>query len=398
MEILIWMVLALLAAGVAFIAFRLIKPPSVTTDPQLSATLMSLNQAQSELAGRLAQITDTSTVAQASLAKALNERLDALGSTLLESQNTAQATLATSLNERLDAMGKRVGDSLIESTEKTTLTMTDLQKRLAVIDEAQRNLTDLSTQVVSLQDILSNKQARGAFGEIQLGDMVRDMLPVSAYELQAQLGNGKRADCLIRLPNPHGAIAIDSKFPLEGYRAIRDARDEASRIAAERMFAANVRKHLDDIAERYIVPGETAESAIMFLPSDAVYLELNTNFISIVEYGHRVRVYIVSPSTMWATLNTIRALLKDVRMREQAGVIQQEVLKLLKDVERLQKRTENLRTHFASAEKDIREIEISTDKIVSRAEKIEQVQLTGDGTTMDELPIGSTTAKILLPN
>lgn len=398
MEILIWMVLALLAAGVAFIAFRLIKPPSVTTDPQLSATLMSLNQAQSELAGRLAQITDTSTVAQASLAKALNERLDALGSTLLESQNTAQATLATSLNERLDAMGKRVGDSLIESTEKTTLTMTDLQKRLAVIDEAQRNLTDLSTQVVSLQDILSNKQARGAFGEIQLGDMVRDMLPVSAYELQAQLGNGKRADCLIRLPNPHGAIAIDSKFPLEGYRAIRDARDEASRIAAERMFAANVRKHLDDIAERYIVPGETAESAIMFLPSDAVYLELNTNFISIVEYGHRVRVYIVSPSTMWATLNTIRALLKDVRMREQAGVIQQEVLKLLKDVERLQKRTENLRTHFASAEKDIREIEISTDKIVSRAEKIEQVQLTGDGTTMDELPIGSTTAKILPPN
>ena len=322
-----------------------------------------------ELAGRLAQMADASAA--------------------------AQAALAASLNERLDALGKRVGDSLTESTAKSSETLSALHQRLAVIDAAQKNISELSGKVVSLQDILSNKQARGAFGEIQLGDLVRDMLPPSAYQLQATLGNGKRVDCLITLPNPHGAIAIDSKFPLEGYRALREARDEATQTVTARVFTADLRKHIDDIATRYIVPGETAEFAIMFLPSEAVFLELHANFIQIVEHGHRARVIIVSPSTMWATLNAIRAILKDARMQEQAGVIQQEVLKLVKDVVRLQDRTENLRKHFANIETDVREIEISAGKIADRAEKIEHVQLTDTVETIAELPQGSATARIL---
>lgn len=395
MEILAWIVGALLLAGVGFAVYRLARPTQAAPDPQLAATLAALTTAQAELAGRMAQISDASATAQATLAKALNERLDALGANMQTSQTTAQATLTQALNERMDAMGKRVGDSLIETTEKTTQTMTDLQKRLAVIDEAQRNLTDLSSQVVSLQDILSNKQARGAFGEIQLADIVSDRLPPSAYQLQATLSNGKRADCLILLPNPPGPIAIDSKFPLEAYRALRDARDDAARTLAARAFTADVRKHLDDIAARYIIPGETAEMSMMFLPSEAVYAELHANFQKVIDYSNRVRVSIVSPSTMWANLNTMRAILKDVRMREQAGVIQTEVMVLLGDVKRLDERTGNLRKHFGNVEKDVSDIEISVKKIVSRAGRIEEVQIGDDGAVTEDLPIGGATAKSL---
>ena len=176
---------------------------------------------------------------------------------------------------------------------------------------------------------------------------------------------------------------------------MREARDEATQTVTARVFTADLRKHIDDIATRYIVPGETAEFAIMFLPSEAVFLELHANFIQIVEHGHRVRVIIVSPSTMWATLNAIRAILKDARMQEQAGVIQQEVLKLVKDVVRLQDRTENLRKHFANIETDVREIEISAGKIADRAGKIEQVQLTDTVETVAELAQGSATARVL---
>jgi len=364
-----WILGLLVVACLGTIALRLSRPVQAAADPQMAAALALLGTAQAELAGQMMQISADSTVAQAALTRALNERLDALG--------------------------KRVGDSLIESTEKTSLTMTDLQKRLAVIDEAQRNLTELSGQVVSLQDILSNKQARGAFGEVQLGDMVRDMLPPSAYQLQVQLSNGRRVDCLINLPNPPGSISVDSKFPLEAYRALREAREDTARTVAARAFVSDVRKHVEDISARYIVPGETAEMAIMFLPSEAVYAELHANFPQLVEHGHKARVFIVSPSTMWATLHTMRAILKDVRMREQAGVIQKEVLELFEDVNRLRTRTANLRKHFGNVENDVREIEISTDKIIRRTERIKEVQISDEGAQQDELPRGSVTARTL---
>ncbi|MEE8334565.1 MAG: DNA recombination protein RmuC, partial [Alphaproteobacteria bacterium] len=224
----------------------------------------------------------------------------------------------------------------------------------------------------------SNKQARGAFGEVQLQDIVTSALPPSAYGFQETLGNGKRADCLIRLPNPPGDIVIDAKFPLESYRALIAAKDDAARTAARRRFATDVNKHVTDIAERYIVPGETAESALMFLPSEAVYAELHTSFGEVIERSHRARVWIVSPTTLMATLNTVRAVLKDARMREQAGLIQNEVMTMLTDLTRLDDRVGKLESHFSMAEKDLRAIRISSDKIKGRGERIGEIEMGED--------------------
>lgn len=292
----------------------------------------------------------------------------------------AQAELARSLNERLDSVSKQLGETVAQSADRTGKTIHELQTRLAVIDEAQKNLTELSSQVVGLQDILDNKQARGAFGEVQLENIVRDALPPGAFELQATLSNGRRADCLIRLPNPPGPIAIDAKFPLEGWRALRTAADETARAQAARAFAADLQKHIDDIAGKYIIPGETAESALMFLPSEAVYAELHSNFGAVVEAAHRRRVWIVSPTTLMATLTTVRAVLKDARMREQAHVIQRQVGLLVGDVRRLEERVENLKKHFGQAEKDLKEIDVSAGKIVRKAGQIEELQFEDEGT------------------
>jgi DNA recombination protein RmuC len=306
----------------------------------LSETAEKMINAQAELAGRLSQLTEN------------------------------QATAQKLLDERLADVSRRVGESLEKTSQKAQTSMADLKERLAVIDTAQKNITELSSQVVGLQDILANKQARGAFGEIRLNDLVQNVLPSSAYETQATLSNGKRVDCLIRLPNPPGPISIDAKFPLESYHALHEAVDDAARKIAARRFGTDVMKHVRDIAEKYILPGETAETALMFLPSEAVYGEIHANFLDIVEKAFRARVVIVSPSTLWATLNTVRAVLKDVEMREQAGIIQKEVHILLEDVTRLDKRVSSLQKHFDLAEKDIREIQTSAGKITRRGEDI----------------------------
>ncbi len=285
------------------------------------------------------------------------------------------AEVNRTLSERLDKVSQRLGDSLEKTTKNTTDSLGELKTRLAVIDRAQKNITDLSGQMVELQDILSNKQSRGAFGEIQLNDLVSQILPPSAYGFQVQMSNGKRADCLIKLPNPPGAIVVDAKFPLEGYHMLRRAEDEAQKRAAISRFKADIMKHVKDISEKYIINGETAESALMFLPSEAVYAELHTNFTDVVEKSFRAKVWIVSPTTLMATLNTVRAVLKDARMREQAGVIQKEVVTLIEDVARLDDRVGKLRTHFHLAEKDIGMIETSTRKITSRGERIEGLQM-----------------------
>ncbi|TNE36298.1 MAG: DNA recombination protein RmuC, partial [Alphaproteobacteria bacterium] len=206
-------------------------------------------------------------------------------------------------------------------------------------------------------------------------DIVRNALPPSAFELQATLSTRVRVDCLIRLPNPPGPISVDSKFPLESFYALRAAETDEEKKLAERAFRAAFMKHIKDISERYIVPGETADSALMFLPSEAVYAELHANFVDVVEAGFKARVFIVSPTTFMATLNTVRAVLKDARMREQAGLIQVEVGKMMDDVLRLRKRVGNLESHFNLAEKDIREITISTDKVLRTGERISDVQL-----------------------
>ncbi len=296
-------------------------------------------------------------------------------SQMSEQSAKATAEMNRTLAERLDKVSQRMGDSLEKSSKNTTDSLGELKTRLAVIDEAQKNIAELGGQMVGLQDILDNKQARGAFGEIQLNDLVSQILPPSAYSFQAQMSNGKRADCLIKLPNPPGSIVVDAKFPLESYHLLRNTNDDAQKKAASSKFRTDIAKHVKDISEKYIINGETAESALMFLPSEAVYAELHANFSDVVEKSYRAKVWIVSPTTLMATLNTVRAVLKDARMREQAGVIQKEVVTLLQDVDRLDDRVDKLRTHFQLAEKDIGNISTSTRKITSRAERIEGLQL-----------------------
>lgn len=352
MDLLIVVAVAAALAVGALLGLLLRRPaaPAQQDHPEIAA-----------LAGRLSQMAESQTAVQ----NAIVERLQA-----------QERVVVKTVDERLQGFSKLVGDRLADSATKSQAALAQLGERLAVIDKAQQNLTELSSQVVGLQDILANKQARGAFGEIQLRDLVEATLPPSAYAFQATLGNGRRADCLLQLPNPPGAIAIDSKFPLESYEALRRAgSDEAQVTAARRAFIADVRRHVQDIAQRYIVPGETAESALLFLPSEAVYAELHANCRGVVEESYKARVWIVSPTTLMATLNTVRAVLKDVRMREQASIIQAEVGKMMEDVLRLDDRVCKLETHFDQARRDIEQIRTSSGKILRRGEKIGELEL-----------------------
>ena len=295
----------------------------------------------------------------------------------LSQQGETVQRVERSLREQEQALAKVVAERLDRTEKATGQIVTDLRERLARIDEAQKKIGELSTQVVGLQEVLSNKQARGAFGEVQLGDLVQTALPPHAYEFQCTLHSGVRVDCLLRLPNPPGPIAIDAKFPLESYNALRAAAagDTAALQAAQRAFQQAIRKHIGDIRDKYIVPGETAESALMFLPSEAVYAELHANFTGLVEESYRARVWIVSPTTLMATLNTVRAVLKDVRMREQAGEIQKMVGLLLEDVRRLGERVDKLKTHFGQTEKDLRDVDTSAERITRRGQRILDVGL-----------------------
>ena len=299
------------------------------------------------------------------------ERLTGGLQTVSEAQAKAQLSLINMMEERLSKVQLQMNENLSHSSRRTAQSLGDLQQRLATIDKAQEKITKLSGDVLSLQDILSNKQTRGAFGEIQLTDIVSKALPSDGFDLQATLSNGRRADCLIKLPNPPGPIVIDSKFPLEAYEALRNASSEVETSSAVRLFKTSVRKHIKDISERYIIEGETADGAILFLPSEAVYAELHANYSEIVREGFSARVWIVSPTTCMATLNTMRAILKDARMREQAGAIRKELTSLYQDVDRLGVRVESLDRHFNQAAKDISDIKISADKAGRRAKRLD---------------------------
>lgn len=292
-----------------------------------------------------------------------------------QAQIEQMSALSKRLEESLAGMSQRMGQSLQQQTEKTHQNLTDLSARLAVIDAANAKISELTGQVTQLHNILANKTDRGAFGEVQLENLVRTVLPPNAYDFQVQLSNGKRADCVLKLPNPPGDIVIDSKFPLEAWHHLQQADDEAARRAARKQLGADVLKHVRDIHERYIITGETAESACMFLPSEAVYAELHAHLPDIVEKSYSSRVWIVSPTTMMATLNTVRAVLRDARMREQTALIQKEIGILITDIERLDKRVDNLDKHFDLAQRDVREIKTSTGKITSRGKRIEDYEV-----------------------
>ena len=288
-----------------------------------------------------------------------------------EAQAQQQSNMLKLMEGRLATVQEQMNVNLASSAKYTAQSLGELQQRLKTIDKAQENITKLSGDVLSLQDILSNKQTRGAFGEIQLNDIVSKALPADAFALQAVLSNGKRADCLVHLPNPPGPIVIDSKFPLEAYEALRNAASDADLNLAARQMRTAVRSHIKSISEKYILDGETADGALMFLPSEAVYAELHANFPEIVREGFAARVWIVSPTTCMATLNTMRAVLKDARMKEQAGAIRRELALLHKDVDRLGDRVMKLDTHFSQASKDIEDIKISATKAGTRAKRLE---------------------------
>ena len=312
---------------------------------------------------------------------ALGQRVQALGEGqerlagglhhVSEAQAQAQTSMLQLMEQRLALVQQQMNENLHGSARRTAQSLGDLQQRLSVIDKAQDNITKLSSDVLSLQDIFSNKQTRGAYGEIQLNDIVTKALPSDSYTLQATLSNGNRPDCLIHLPNPPGHIVIDSKFPLESYEALRNAKTDRDLNEAAKFLRASIKKHIKDISSKYIIEGETADGALMFLPSEAVYAELHANFPELVREGFAARVWIVSPTTCMATLNTMRAILKDARMREQAGAIRRELGLLFQDVERLGARVENLDRHFGQAVKDLSEIKISSDKAGRRARRLD---------------------------
>ena len=334
---------------------------------RLNADVQTLGAGQQQLSGNLQTVSDTQVNAQVNIIQTMEKRL----ATVQQHMNDTLHTNALKSAQVLHEMQKGMKDSLHGSTVKTTQSLTQLQERLATIDKAQTNIEKLSGDVLGLQDILSNKQTRGAFGEIQLNDIVSKALAPDAYNFQATLSNGKRADCLIHLPNPPGPIVIDAKFPLEAYEAIRAAKTDEQMKIAVRLMRASVRAHIKAISEKYIIEGETADGALMFLPSEAVYAELHANFADVVREGFDARVWIVSPTTCMATLNTMRAVLKDARMQEQAGAIRKELGLLYKDVDRLGTRVENLDKHFNQAGKDIEEIKISATKAGTRARRLD---------------------------
>ena len=303
-----------------------------------------------------------------------------------EAQAQQQAKTIQLMEKRLQAVTESLNQNLTSSARNTAQSLGELQQRLKTIDKAQENITKLSGDVLSLQDILSNKQTRGAFGEIQLNDIVSKALPSDSYSFQHTLSNGRRADCLIHLPNPPGPIVIDSKFPLEPYERLRAAKTESNLAAAARELRVAVRAHIKAISDRYIIEGETADGALMFLPSEAVYAELHANFPEIVREGFTARVWIVSPTTCMATLNTMRAILKDARMREQAGAIRTTLRLLHRDVELVAERVDKLNTHFGQARADLEGISTAAERAGKRAAKLDNFDFEELAPASDVLP------------
>lgn len=372
-----------LAAMAAVLVVMLLRRPAVP--PELAAALQAFRDQQARLEGRLDQIgRDQQAQAAAITAQetALATRLGEQATALAERLAAQERALAASF----DALKAQLNATLSGSAQETLKSLGTLGERLAVIDSAQKTIEALASQVTGLQNILANKQARGAFGEAQLEALVRDVLAPSDYAFQHTLSNGTRVDCLLRLADPPGPIGVDSKFPLEAFRRLRDAETEADRAAAARQFRADVLKHVRDVGAKYIIAEETADGALLFVPSEAIYATLHAEFEDVVDEAFKARVWIVSPTTMMAILNTMRAVMRDVRMRREARRIQEEVGKLAEDVRRLAGRVENLKKHFGQAQDDVRQIEISAEKITGRADRIAEVRLEEPGPALPPPP------------
>jgi len=365
--------LVVLIVAVIAVAVLVVRSNTSTSEAEmedLRQTLVQMSQEQQNLVGKV------DSVGQQQIVTA---------NALKDSVNQSQVKLSADLNERLDTVQEKMGTNLSTSAKATAASLGELSQRLESIDKAQANITNLSEQVVSLQHVLDDKHARGAFGEVQLNDIVVDALPPSAFDFQAVLSNGKRADCLIRLPNPPGPIVIDAKFPLSAYTEMLNSENDTDRARHAKQLATDTRKHINDIADKYILVGETSDSALMFIPSEAVYAELHAHHPGVIELSHKRKVFLVSPTTMMATLTTVRAVLRDVKMREQAGLIQIEVVTMMKDVTRMMERVGKLEGHFDLAQRDVENIRISANKVSARGSKVEAVELSDGDDSPDAL-------------
>jgi DNA recombination protein RmuC len=333
---------ALVAAAIilAFALRRPAQPPEAPRDPRLDDVI----RGQGNIAGQFLQTVE------------------------------AQAQLQKMMAERIDALDKRLNETLNDNSVRTTATITSIGERLTVIDEAQKNISALSGQVVSLQQVLANKQSRGAFAQTQMEEIVRDGLPASLYEFQFTLSNRNRPDCIIRIPGSKMLLVVDAKFPLECFQLLRAAASDDDRKIAFQRVRTDVNKHIADIAERYLIPGEVQTPALMFVPSESIYADLHDEFADVIEKAHKSQVVVVSPNILMLAINTIQTVMKDARMREQTDLIRKEVGMLLNDVRLLSDRVTKLQTHFTQSNTDIQQILISTGKIAGRAEKIEKVE------------------------
>ncbi len=311
----------------------------------LESQVATLLQAQSEMTGRM--------------------------QTMAEIFGSRQAELNKSLSDRLDGIGHNLNQSVGTATKQTQDNLKQLHERLAVLDSAQKNIQDLTGQVTTLSNILGNKQARGAFGQGRMETIVADGLPVGSYAFQATLSNNARPDCLVSMPNEAPPLVIDAKFPLEAFNALKEADNPNDRKAALQQFRGDVVTHIKDIRDRYLIAGETQDTAFMFVPSESVFAEINERFEDVVARAHKARVVIVSPSLLMLSIQVIQAVLRDARLREQAHVIQAEVVNLLADVVRLDERVEKLKAQFSRAQATINDITVSSQKVSNRGRRIE---------------------------
>jgi DNA recombination protein RmuC len=393
------LIVVLIALGLIFLRMQAQTRALQTLSGQLESGLEAKHRAMLvDLHGGLTQqgdrlgshLTDTSDRLRGSVGTELKQTRDTLQALQLALiQNMAQQSAAMNdrlvettrslnakIDERLDQISGKVGERLDEGFKKTNETFTNVMTRLATIDEAQKKIESLTGSVVSLQELLGDKRARGAFGEVQLEALVRNVLPVSAFEMQATLSNGTRADCVLKLPAPTGMVAVDSKFPLENYHRMFDPESsEVDYTLAQKQFKTDIRRHVDAIGDKYIIAGETSDGAVMFVPAEAVFAEIHAHHAEVVEYANAKRVWIVSPTTLMAVLNTARAVLKDVETRQQIHVIKDALSRLSVEFGRFDDRMRDLAKHIRQAHEDVEKVQVTSSKISQRFAQIEGVEL-----------------------
>jgi DNA recombination protein RmuC len=380
-EIIIWVIFGLIVVavvGLFMIGARLIRMQGQTDSQSRQFENIKDQQSQSREAQlkSLAEMQAKLEQRFGDMQQGIEKRLGEMSQTSIERLAKSNDQIQETLHKRLTEISGQVETRLNKGFEKTNETFTDVVKRLALIDEAQKKITELSSSVVSLQEVLNDKRSRGAFGEAQMMLQVRNALPENAFEEQYLLSNGTRVDCMLFLPEPTGNLAVDAKFPLDSYKTMMNPdAAKSDRLGAEKQFKQDIKKHINDIADKYILPGETSDGALMFIPAEAVFAEIHAHQPGLVEEAQRRRVWMVSPTTMMAVLTTARAVLKDSATRKQVHLIQEHLVRLSTDFDRFRTRMDNLSKHIQQANKDVEEVNTSARKISSRFEKIEKVEL-----------------------